>query len=68
MGEGTYAHRCTHGGPPKPHLIVQCIELTISSLRQAGVYDHAITTWDDKELADQTWTNFQLHFDKQEKL
>jgi hypothetical protein len=44
------------------------IELTISSLRQAGVYDHAITTWDDKEIADQTWTNFQLHFDKQEKL
>jgi hypothetical protein len=24
MGEGTYAHRCTHGGPPRPHLIVQC--------------------------------------------
>ena len=44
------------------------IELTISLLQQAGVYDHAITTWDDKELADQTWTNFQLHFDKQEKL
>jgi hypothetical protein len=19
-----YAHRCTHGGPPRPHLIVQC--------------------------------------------
>jgi hypothetical protein len=24
MGEGTYTHRCTHGGPPRPHLIVQC--------------------------------------------
>jgi hypothetical protein len=24
MGEGRYAHRCTHGGPPRPHLIVQC--------------------------------------------
>jgi hypothetical protein len=23
MGEGTYAHRCTHGGPPRPHLILQ---------------------------------------------
>jgi hypothetical protein len=44
------------------------IELTISSLRQAGVYGRAITTWEDKEIADQTWANFQLHFDKQEKL
>ena len=25
MGGGVYAHRCTHGGPPRPHLIVQCI-------------------------------------------
>jgi hypothetical protein len=25
MGEGMYAHRCTHGGPPRPHLIVQCV-------------------------------------------
>jgi hypothetical protein len=25
MGEGSYAHRCTHGGgAPRPHLIVQC--------------------------------------------
>jgi hypothetical protein len=24
MGEGMYVHRCTHGGPPRPHLIVQC--------------------------------------------
>jgi hypothetical protein len=44
------------------------MELTISSLRKAGVYDHAITTWEDKEVADQTWANFQLHFTKQEKL
>jgi hypothetical protein len=21
-----YVHRCTHGGPPRPHLIVQCNE------------------------------------------
>jgi hypothetical protein len=21
-----YAHRCTHGGPPRPHLIVQCAD------------------------------------------
>jgi hypothetical protein len=44
------------------------MELTISALRQAGVYDHALTTWDDKEVPDQTWPNFQLHFDKQEKI
>jgi hypothetical protein len=24
MGGGVYAHRYTHGGPPRPHLIVQC--------------------------------------------
>jgi lipase ATG15 len=24
MGGGVYAHRHTHGGPPRPHLIVQC--------------------------------------------
>jgi hypothetical protein len=35
------------------------MELAISALRQAGVYDHAITTWDDKEVADQTWPNKQ---------
>jgi hypothetical protein len=32
------------------------IELTIQVLRSAGVYAHAITTWDDKPAADQTWT------------
>jgi hypothetical protein len=25
MGGGVYAHRYTHGGPPRPHLIVQCV-------------------------------------------
>jgi hypothetical protein len=25
MGEGMHAHRCTHGPPPRPHLIVQCM-------------------------------------------
>jgi hypothetical protein len=29
MGEGMYAHRYTHGGPPRPHLIVQCTYLGI---------------------------------------
>ncbi len=27
MGGGVYAHRYTHGGPPRPHLIVQCTTL-----------------------------------------
>ena len=44
------------------------IELTLTALRKAGVYDHAIITWEDKEAIDQTWTNFELHFIKQEKL
>jgi hypothetical protein len=28
---------------------------------------HAITTWYDKEEADQTWANFRAHFNKQKK-
>jgi hypothetical protein len=24
-----YAHRCTHGGPPRPHLIVQCMVIRL---------------------------------------
>jgi hypothetical protein len=42
--------------------------LTITALRKAGIYDHAITIWEDKDTADHTWANFQLHFTKQEKL
>jgi hypothetical protein len=44
------------------------MELTITALRKAGVYDHAITMWEDKDTADHTWANFQLYFTKQEKL
>jgi hypothetical protein len=44
------------------------VELTITSLRKAGVYDHAITTWEDKDSTEQTWDTFQIHFTKQEKL
>jgi hypothetical protein len=44
------------------------IELTLTALRKAGVYDHAIITWEDKDAATQTWDAFQLHFSKQEKL
>jgi hypothetical protein len=44
------------------------VELTITSLRKAGVYDHAITTWEDKDATKQTWDTFQIHFTKQEKL
>jgi hypothetical protein len=34
MGGGVYAHRYTHGGPPRPHLIVQCgiVPTTISEV------------------------------------
>jgi hypothetical protein len=44
------------------------IELTLTALRKAGVYEHAIITWEDKDAATQTWAAFQLHFTKQEKL
>lgn len=43
------------------------IELTLESLQKAGVYDHAITTWYDKDENDHTWDNFMLHFVKHEK-
>ncbi len=52
----------------EPIFIAATIELTLTSLRGAGVYDHAIITWEDKEAVDQTWTNFELRFTKQEKL
>jgi hypothetical protein len=43
------------------------IELTLEALQKAGVYDHAITTWYDKDEIDHTWPNFMLHFTKHEK-
>jgi hypothetical protein len=43
------------------------IELTLEALQKAGVYDHATTTWYDKDEADHTWPNFMLHFTKHEK-
>jgi hypothetical protein len=30
MVEGVYAHRCTRGGAPRPHLIVQCTGMSFS--------------------------------------
>jgi hypothetical protein len=35
------------------------IELTIQALCSAGVYAHAITTWDDKPDAEKTWSIFR---------
>jgi hypothetical protein len=43
------------------------IELSLTAFRKAGVYDHAITTWEDKTPAEQTWQNFQAHFNHHEK-
>jgi hypothetical protein len=43
------------------------IELTLSALNKAGVYDHAIENWYNKPEADQTWDNFVLYFNKHEK-
>jgi hypothetical protein len=43
------------------------IELTLEALQKAGIYNHAITTWYDKDETDHTWANFMLHFTKHEK-
>jgi hypothetical protein len=56
----------TAGGDPI--LDGPTIELSLSALRKAGVYGHAIDTWYDKPEADQTWDNYQTHFRQQEKV
>jgi hypothetical protein len=43
------------------------MELTLESLRQAGVYAHALQTWDDKPEQEQSYANFKTHFTLQEK-
>jgi hypothetical protein len=43
------------------------VELSLVALRKAGVYEHAITSWEDKPMADQTWATFQTHFTHHEK-
>jgi hypothetical protein len=44
------------------------IQLTLLALGKTGVHSHAIETWFDKDEADHTWANFQLHFNKHEKI
>jgi hypothetical protein len=43
------------------------IQLSLIALGKTGVHSHAIETWFDKDEADHTWPNFQLHFNKHEK-
>jgi hypothetical protein len=43
------------------------MELTLQALRQAGVYAHALQTWDDKPAQEQSYANFKIHFPLQEK-
>jgi hypothetical protein len=43
------------------------MELTLEALRQAGVYAHALQTWDDKPETEQSYANFKTHFTLQEK-
>jgi hypothetical protein len=45
----------------------ETMSLAQTALRQAGVYEHAISQWYDKLEADKTWTNFILHFNHHEK-
>jgi hypothetical protein len=40
------------------------VSATKEVLRKTGQFDHAIRTWNDKEEDDQTWANFQTHFEK----
>ena len=44
------------------------MQLTLDALRKSGVYDHAITTWEERPDADQTWANYKIHFTKLDKL
>jgi hypothetical protein len=44
------------------------IQLTLAALRKCGVYDHAITTWEDRPTTDHTFDNFHAHFVKHDKL
>jgi hypothetical protein len=39
----------------------------LGALQKAGVYDHATTTWYDKDETDDTWPDVMLHFTKHEK-
>jgi hypothetical protein len=39
----------------------------LDALQKAGVYDHAITTWYDKDTTNHNWATFILHFNKHEK-
>ena len=43
------------------------IQLTLLALGKTGVHSHAIETWFNKDKADHTGTNFQVHFNKHEK-
>jgi hypothetical protein len=44
------------------------IQLSLLTLGKTGVHSHAIKTWFDKDKADHTWVDFQLHFNKHGKL
>jgi hypothetical protein len=55
----------TAGDPISP---AATMTLTLQALKKAGVYSHVITTWKDKPTAEQTWSNFQTHFSRQDKI
>jgi hypothetical protein len=44
------------------------IQLTLTALRKSGVYDHAITTWEERPEAEHTMANYKSHFIKLDKL
>jgi hypothetical protein len=55
----------TPGAAPIPDRAT--IEFSLTALRKAGVYEHAISAWEDKPIAEQTWVIFQTHFIHHEK-
>jgi hypothetical protein len=55
----------TQGGEPISD--GTAIQLTLLALGKTGVHSHAIETWSNKDEANHTWENLQLHFNKHEK-
>jgi hypothetical protein len=54
MGGGVYAHRYTHGGPPRPHLIVQCRDAECAPCAGSNLtLKEKLMSLDDMELVDE---------------
>ena len=45
-----------------PYADAQILEKVLAIIRSTRDYEYALTTWDNKTAADQTWSNFKKHF------